>query len=147
MEKSGYRGNFTMTDQKIGCAENTAADKDLQPPRAGKTEPTMAQHDKYPFVAATMPTSRVSLLGLVATGLLLAAQSTAGAQESYRGTQAEQQACTDDVFRLCNQFVPDEQRIIACLAQNRPSLSPACRAVFSRGPEGRPRPRDGDPRR
>ena len=108
----------------------------------------MAQYDKYPFVSATMPLSRASLLGLAAAGLLLAAHSAAGAQESYRGTQAEQQACTDDVFRLCNQFVPDEQRIIACLNQNRRSLSPACQAVFSRPAEtGRHRPMDADARR
>ena len=108
----------------------------------------MAQYDKHPFVPATMPPSRASLLGLAAAGMLLAAQSIAGAQESYRGTQAEQQACTDDVFRLCNQFVPDEQRIIACLAQNRRSLSLACQAVFSRSPEtGRQRSMDADARR
>jgi hypothetical protein len=108
----------------------------------------MAQYDKYPFVSATMPLLRAALLGLAAAGLLLAAQSTAGAQESYRGTQAEQQACTDDVFRLCNQFVPDEQRIIACLAQNRRNLSAACQAVFSRPSEtGRQRPMDADARR
>jgi hypothetical protein len=108
----------------------------------------MAQHHKYRFVSATMPPSRASLLGLAAAGLLLAAQSTASAQESYRGTQAEQQACTDDVFRLCNQFVPDEQRIIACLIQNRRHLSPACQTVFSRPPEtGRQRSIDADARR
>src|SRR5580704_15920905 len=89
-----------------------------------------------------------TLLSGIAAGLLLAVLSTASAQESFRGSQADQQACTDDVFRLCNQFVPDEQRIIACLAQNRRNLSPACQAVFSRGSEGgRQRPRDGDTRR
>jgi hypothetical protein len=108
----------------------------------------MAQHDKYPLVSATMPLSRASLLGLAAAGLLLAAQSSANAQESYRGSQAEQQACTDDVFRLCNQFVPDEPRIIACLKENRRNLSPACQTVFSRPAEtGRQRPMGADARR
>ena len=105
----------------------------------------MAQYDKYPFVSATMLLSRTSLLGLAAAGLLLAAPSTGIAQDSYRGSQAEQQACTDDVFRLCNQFVPDEPRIIACLSQNRRNLSPTCQAVFSR-PSGH-RPVDADARR
>ena len=112
----------------------------------------MAQYDKYPFVSATMPPTRASRLGLAATGLLLGllltAQATAGAQESYRGTQADQQACTDDVFRLCNQFVPDEQRIVACLIQNRRNLSLACQAVFSRPSEtGRQRNTGADARR
>ena len=103
----------------------------------------MARYNEHPWVlAATMPLS-----GLAAAGLLLATLSTASAEESYRGSAIDQQACTDDVFRLCNQFVPDEQRIVACLIQNRRYLSPACRAVFSRGPEaGKPRPRDGDAR-
>jgi len=69
--------------------------------------------------------------------LLLAVISTAGAQERYRGTADDQQACIDDVNRLCSQFIPDEQRIVACLAANRRNLSPACRAVFSRTREDR----------
>jgi len=108
----------------------------------------MPQHDEYPWVLAAMTYLRAPLSGLAAAGLLLATLSTAGAQESYRGTPAEQEACTDDVSRLCAQFIPDEQRIVACLNQNRRSLSPACRAVFSRGPQaGKQRPTDGDGRR
>jgi hypothetical protein len=108
----------------------------------------MTQYDKYTFVATSMPLSRALLLGLAAAGLLLAVQSTASAQDSFRGSQADQQACTDDVFRLCNQFVPDEQRIIACLSQNRRNLSSACQAVFSRPAEtGHSRPVDADARR
>lgn len=106
----------------------------------------MTQYDNYPFVATSMP--RALLLGLAAAGLLLAAQSAASAQDSYRGSQSDQQACTDDVFRLCNQFVPDEQRIIACLNQNRRNLSSACQAVFSRPADsGRSHPVDADARR
>jgi hypothetical protein len=108
----------------------------------------MPHHDEHPWALATMSHLRAPFSGLVAAGLLLAALATASAQESYRGSAAEREACTDDVFRLCNEFVPDEQRIIACLTQNRRNLSPACQAVFSRGSEGgRQRPRDGDPRR
>jgi hypothetical protein len=99
-------------------------------------ESIMRHHDEHPWALATMAHLRAPFPGLVAAGLLLAALATASAQESYRGSAAEQEACTDDVFRLCNQFVPDEQRIIACLIQNRRSLSPACQGVFSRGPEG-----------
>ncbi len=106
----------------------------------------MPRHDERPWVWANMAHARAPLSGLAA-GLLLATLSTVSAQESYRGTPADQQACTDDVSRLCNQFIPDEQRIVACLIQNRRRLSPACRAVFSRGPEaGKPRPADGDAR-
>jgi hypothetical protein len=108
----------------------------------------MPQHDEHPWVLANMAHPRAPLPLFAAAGLLLlAALATAHAQEPYRGTAADQQACTDDVTRICNQFIPDEQRIVACLIQNRRHLSPACRAVFSRGPEaGKPRSRDGDAR-
>ncbi len=68
----------------------------------------------------------------LAGGLALVGISAAHAQD-YRGSQSDQQACTDDVFRLCGQFIPDRTRIVACLKANRRNLSPACKAVFSRG--------------
>jgi hypothetical protein len=40
-------------------------------------------------------------------------------------------ACTPDVQRLCNQYVPDVPQIVACLRAQRASLSPACADVFS----------------
>jgi hypothetical protein len=69
--------------------------------------------------------------------LLLGLASTARAQDAYRGTEADQQACIDDVNRLCSQHIPDERRIVGCLVANRRNLSPACRAVFSRGNQRR----------
>jgi hypothetical protein len=36
-------------------------------------------------------------------------------------------------MRLCQQYVPDVQRVSACMAHYRRYLSPACRAVFDRG--------------
>jgi hypothetical protein len=50
--------------------------------------------------------------------------------EEYRGTFTQQLACTPDVWRLCGEQVPDVNRIVACLRQNTPQLSGACRAVF-----------------
>jgi len=57
----------------------------------------------------------------------------AGAESAYghSGTDAEQQACTPDVFRLCSAAIPDEKRIVACLKRNKAKLSPACRKVIS----------------
>jgi hypothetical protein len=108
----------------------------------------MAQHNEHPWVFAAMAHLRAPLAKVAAAGLLLATLSTASAEESYHGSATDQQACTDDVFRLCNQFIPDEQRIVACLMQNRRSLSSACHTVFSRGPDaGRQRPTEADARR
>jgi hypothetical protein len=46
------------------------------------------------------------------------------------GTPEQQQACTPDVMRLCSAFIPDADRIVACLRYNEPNLSPACHVVF-----------------
>jgi len=48
-----------------------------------------------------------------------------------QGTPEARQACTPEVFRLCNEFVPDVARITACLQRNRARLNPDCRRVMS----------------
>ena len=52
-------------------------------------------------------------------------------------TQEEQMACQDDAFRLCQNAMPDEQRVKACLITNMRKLSPACHAMFQRGQRAR----------
>src|SRR5262245_55617136 len=42
-------------------------------------------------------------------------------------------ACQDDAMRLCGQFVPDVDRITACMSRKRKLLSPACRVYFTGG--------------
>jgi hypothetical protein len=71
----------------------------------------------------------------VAMGLAIATVSGIAVQnpafaEEYRGTFAQQLACTPDVFRLCGDQIPDTTRIVACLRQNTTQLSGDCRAVF-----------------
>ena len=58
------------------------------------------------------------------------AASTAAFSQENRGTLEQQLACTPDVWRLCGDKIPDVNRIVACLQQNTPQLSGACRAVF-----------------
>lgn len=71
-------------------------------------------------------------------GLLLAAMLTASmwpkAGAAY--TPEQQQACSPDAMRLCSAFIPDVDRITACMVQNRSQLSPPCRAFF--GPDPQP---------
>ena len=50
----------------------------------------------------------------------------------------QQQACTPDAMRLCGAFVPDVDRITACMIQNQSQLSPGCRVYFRPEPEARP---------
>jgi hypothetical protein len=67
---------------------------------------------------------------IVVLGLL------AGAVPAYvRPAAAEtaREACTHDAFRLCGDAIPDVARTKACLAKNRSSLSPLCKAAFSGG--------------
>jgi Cysteine rich repeat len=45
--------------------------------------------------------------------------------------QTAEQACTGDVMRLCQEFVPDHGRIAACLSKHKKQLSPACHSVMS----------------
>ncbi|AND92501.1 hypothetical protein ACVIWV_009543 [Bradyrhizobium diazoefficiens] len=75
-----------------------------------------------------MRTERIALGVALAIGGIVA-QGAAFAEE-YRGTMEQQMACTPDVWRLCSDQIPDVSRITACLQQNTPQLSSACRAVF-----------------
>jgi hypothetical protein len=77
------------------------------------------------------------------------AAETPAFSEEYRGTFEQQLACTPDVFRLCGEHIPDSNRIVACLRQNTPQLSGACRSVFgsnaSLPQQAAPRGRDDRP--
>ena len=59
--------------------------------------------------------------------LSIMGQNAALAQQ---GTPEQQQACQPDVMRLCGNFIPDVDRIVACLKYNEPNLNPACHDVF-----------------
>jgi hypothetical protein len=74
-----------------------------------------------------MKVQAISLAVTIAAGIAI--QNPAFADE-YRGTLEQQMACTPDVWRLCFDQVPDVNRITACLRQNTPQLSGACRSVF-----------------
>ena len=69
----------------------------------------------------------MAMVGLLA-GPMLAYVGPAAAE-----TAEAREACTHDAFRLCSDAMPDVARTKACLARNRSSLSPLCRAAFSSG--------------
>jgi hypothetical protein len=72
----------------------------------------------------------------LAAGLVLGA-GTALAQNydpdrvASQGDQKAREACTPDVMRLCNDYVPDIPQIVACLKRERANLSPACGEIFA----------------
>jgi hypothetical protein len=81
-------------------------------------------------------------------GFLALSQTPALAQ----GTDQEREACTPDVFRLCGSYIPDADRIVACLRGNPDQLSAACYSVLYpqqttslRRPMQRPAPVDQRP--
>ena len=67
---------------------------------------------------------------LLLAALLLGGGATLPAM-AEQGTADEQRACTPDVFRLCGEFIPNSDRITACLQEKVRNLSPACRVVFT----------------
>ena len=51
----------------------------------------------------------------------------AGADE-----QSDQGACMGDALSVCGQFIPDREKVGACLYSNRSRISPACRTAMQR---------------
>jgi hypothetical protein len=70
-------------------------------------------------------------------GLMLAsALSVAALPAASQGyTPEEQQACSDDAFRLCSAEIPDVDRVTLCMVRNKSQLSPGCRVFFRPDPE------------
>ena len=46
-------------------------------------------------------------------------------------TPEQQQACSDDAFRLCSADIPDVERVTACMVRNKSQLTPGCRVYFT----------------
>lgn len=58
---------------------------------------------------------------------LLGMATTAAVAE----TPEQRQACTDDAFRVCNDAVPDQNRVFNCLVQKNQQISPLCRSALA----------------
>jgi hypothetical protein len=72
-------------------------------------------------------------------GMALAFSAGAGvAAPAPRDSPEARQACMPEVFRLCNEFVPDVGRITVCLQRNRVRLVPDCRRFIGGGEVRRP---------
>jgi Cysteine rich repeat len=61
--------------------------------------------------------------------LLFVAVSTSALAHS--GTEQDEKACAPDVQRFCRKLIDQgDLTILACLKENRPKLSAACRSVL-----------------
>ena len=74
---------------------------------------------------------RVKFCALTAA-LVLGLPFTANVAPTPALAQDAESLCAGDVMRLCSQFIPDRGRIARCMMKRRASLSPACRAAFSK---------------
>lgn len=72
------------------------------------------------------------MLKEAALSIVMIASLSSVAMAQARGSQSDQEACEPDVHRLCDQYIPDETAIVACLHQQSKQLSPACKKVMSR---------------
>jgi hypothetical protein len=64
----------------------------------------------------------------LAVALTVATVSTGALAQSNE----EQQACMNDAFRVCSATIPDRNRTIACMVQNKSQLSAACQVVMDK---------------
>jgi hypothetical protein len=100
-------------------------DTDAEQPTGGSImEIRIAQAKLWPSMAA------VALVGVALTF----ASEPAAAQQ---WTPEQRAACEPDAMRLCQQYIPDIDRVRACMAHYRRYLSPACRALFEGGAKKR----------
>ena len=81
-----------------------------------------------------------SAIVILAFALLMPTTSFA----EHSGSLEDQLACTPDVYRLCSQFIPDEDTIVSCLQRNKPQLSAGCQAVFSKPQTAKTKDNSGD---
>jgi hypothetical protein len=85
---------------------------------------------------------KVSSFWLAASAAIFAlvwAAAFTPAPAAAQGSAQQQQACTPDAMRLCNEFIPDVAKVSACMGRKRASLSPACRATMTVPSHGRKR--------
>jgi hypothetical protein len=75
--------------------------------------------------------SRIFQSGLM-LAMALSASLIASAAQAY--TPEQQQACMGDALQLCGEFVPDVDRVTACMIRRKSQLSSGCRVYF-REPE------------
>jgi hypothetical protein len=71
--------------------------------------------------------SLCAAVGFLFAGLAIAANTTPGRAQAM----SAEEACTPDVMRLCQEAIPDRERIIACMRAKSRQLSLSCRSAMA----------------
>ena len=69
----------------------------------------------------------------IRNGKLLVATASAFAlltTQSYAYTPEQEAMCSGDAMRLCGEYIPNVERITACMQEKYSSLSEGCKALF-----------------
>ena len=85
------------------------------------------------FTEAKMNKGKLLAATTLALGLLT------GSANAY--TPEQQQMCSGDAMRLCGEYIPDVDRITACMIRKYSQLSSGCQAVFDAPPAAAPAPK------
>jgi hypothetical protein len=89
-------------------------------------------HKKGEIEMAANKTSRAFIIaGLALLATALAAEDGwAQRAKPSEGTRQQRMDCADDARFVCGRFIPDVERITACMKANKRQLSPQCRRHF-----------------
>jgi hypothetical protein len=71
----------------------------------------------------------------IVTACIALAPATVRSQDSqsqYPQSQEDRGACMADAFLVCGQFIPDRERVAACLIDNASRISPSCAEAIKR---------------
>jgi hypothetical protein len=72
-------------------------------------------------------------------GVLTALMVAGGTKPAAAQSSDAADRCTPDVMRLCNEFIPDADRIVSCLKAKRRQLTPSCLSALQPGGKGKKR--------
>ena len=78
------------------------------------------------FTGSKMNKGKLLAATVLALGLL--------SGSAYAYTPEQQQMCSGDAMRLCSEYIPDVDRITACMIRKYSQLSSGCQAVFDAPP-------------
>jgi hypothetical protein len=59
---------------------------------------------------------------------IIAIMILSGAAPALAETPEGRQACMNDAFRVCQDAIPDRERVFKCLAAHKDAISPTCRS-------------------